>query len=772
MRKKNTGAMVDFLYCALNAGLLSGAVLLCFSGFFGIQDVTWKHGIVFFLSIVLFSFVRELKKRQQLYALSVGILIPISLFLSAGRERSLAWIQAEKYLVWIFLAAAVICFLQLLLERFFVLKAVISLALGGWLLYALLTERQTPRLGVIFAVLYGILVTAEGVRMTRKETKKEKSHAFILGITPFLLLYACLLCLMPAPETPYSWRWVKELYARAEEKVTMCIENLVNRNAEDMETAVSGFSEDAGLFSGVAAGDRRMMNIKVSGGKKMSLYLAGKVYDSFDGREWTSRNRGGERERLLDTVETGYALERYSDSAPDSDEADLYRNMQMEAEYRFFHTDYLLAPSKTWETAGKEKRAICHPDGADLVFDKKAGYGTEYQVRFCQINMDEEKLRDFLLSELREDESAWKRTMKEYPDETIAPGDLFAYAESVRELYLKETEISPGVKEWLSAVTKDAASDVEKLCRIEKALADMEYNTKPGKLPETVTDEESFLTYFLLEKREGYCAYFATAFVLLARAEGFPARYVQGFCVPIENGKETAVYSDMAHAWPEVYIDGKGWIPFEPTPGYGEKRYQSWEENAGIKYSFVNAKEEASQEEISAETEAPCELSGENMEEEKGQSRWLLYIVRIVLLLSAAGILAFAADRIGERHREKGRRIDEKFRIAVLLNLQILSMLGYEREKSETYHELAERIKRGAAGGEEMPVSFIETYERALYGTLEVGEQELEECFRQRERLLETLKKEKGNRYFLCRAKLYLMRDLPFVFANPVDHAP
>ena len=57
-----------------------------------------------------------------------------------------------------------------------------------------------------------------------------------------------------------------------------------------------------------------------------------------------------------------------------------------------------------------------------------------------------------------------------------------------------------------------------------------------------------------------------------------------------------------------------------------------------------------------------------------------------------------------------------------------------------------------------MPVAFIETYEEALYGTLEIGQQELTECFRQRERLLEMLKKIKGKGYFLCKAKLYFMR--------------
>lgn len=752
--KKNTDVITDFVYRLLNAGILSGAVILCFFSFFGIQDVTWKHGMVSSLPIVLFFLVMELDKRQKIYVLLPGLLIFIWLFVSFGKEKCLAWILAEKYLVWIFLMVVIICFFQLLTERYFFLKAVSSFVLGGWLLYVLFTKQQVPKLGVVFAVSYGVLVMVEGVRITRKKTKNEKAHVFILRVMPFLLLYFCLLWLMPTPETPYSWQWVKDLYLSAEEMVTMCMENLLNINKEDLDMVTSGFSEDAGLFSGIRTDDRQMMKLKVRGGKNLSFYLTGKVYDSFDGRQWKSLNDSSGQERLLDTMETVYALERYVEKS----DGYYYKNIQMEVEYQHFHTDYLLAPSKTWEIKGNEKRVSYHQNGADFVFDKKAGYGTEYLLKFCQMNMDREKMGDFLQSDLRENEDAWKETVKEYAQEKIALEELYAYRESVREQYLKETAISPEVEEWLSGVTKDAATDVQKLYCIEKALADMEYNINPGKLPETVTDEESFLTYFLLEKREGYCSYFATAFVLLARTQGFPARYVQGFCIPAGNGTEATVFSDMAHAWPEVYLEGKGWIPFEPTPGYDEKRYSVLEENTGIKYNFVNAKEEIAQEDVSAEMESLDKLSVENMEKPKKKSVWLLYAGRIGLFIFAMGILAFAADRIDEKHREKGRSLNEKFRIAVLQNLQILSMLGYEREESETCHELTERIRHGAAGEEEMPVSFIEIYERNLYGKLEIGEEELEECFRQKERLLETLKKNKGNRYLLCRVKLYIMR--------------
>lgn len=769
--KKNTSVFTDFLYRLTSAGILSGAVILCFSGFFGIIDVTWKHGIVLFLSVVLFSFIMELKRRQQIYVLSVGIAAPFLLVASVGRERcGLAW---RKFLdlpmgkgenladdrifielMWICAVSISVCLLQLLLESYFCLKIVAVLTFFGWLLSTLWGKWQVPKTGIVFFVLYGAIAVAQGIRLGRKKTENGSEWAFILWIMPFMVLYFGILCLMPAPENPYGWQWAKDIYQRAEEKVTMYLENLANGKREDMDNAVSGFSEEAGLLSGVKTENNNLMKIEVPGGKNLSFYLTGKIYDTFDGREWKSTNRDSRKERLLDTAETVYALERYADS----DDEDFYRIMRMEVEYQFFHSGYLLAPSKTWEAEGKKKRFNYTQEGADFVLGKKAGYGTKYRLKFCQLNMDPEQMQDFLLCDLTEDERAWKRALEEYSGEKITPLDLSAYRESVKMQYSEMPGISSETKEWLFRITEAAETDVEKMYCIESALADMEYNINPGKLPEQVTDEESFLDYFLLEKREGYCVYFATAFVLLARAEGFPARYVQGFCVPAGNGTEIAVRSGMAHAWPEVYIEGKGWIPFEPTPGYDEKRYAVRKENTLIKHNYVNDKEQMWEEDESSETEALDVLPEDNMRKPKELSRWALYAGRIALFVIASGILAFAADRVGEKHREKRRSLSEKYRIAVLQNLQMLSMLGYERQQSETYHELAERIRHGIADEQEMPVAFIETYERALYGTMEIGQQELAECFRQRERLLEMLKKNKGKRYLFCRIKLYIMR--------------
>ncbi len=768
--KKNTNVVSDFLYRLLNAGILSGVVILCFSDFLGISDVTWKHVIVLLLSIVLFSFVKGLNKKLQIYVWLLGILLLISLFISVGREKFLLFVQRVLYLpfgkdegiiegriyaelILIFLAAIIICFLQLLLEKYFFLKAISALAVGGWLLYALFGKQQVHKAGVAFAILYGVLIIIEWVQNASQKTKSENSRYFILWLMPFLILYIGLLSLTPAPDVPYSWQWAKDIYQSAEEKMTMYMENLVNGKKEDLDGAVSGFSEESGLFSNVRTDSKQLMKIKVRNGKNLSLYLTGKVYDSFDGHEWNSLNQGNGQERLFDVLETVYALERYAENSSGYD----YKKIYMEVKYQFFHTGYLLAPSKTWEAEGKDRKMKYHQEGANLVFDSKEGYGTEYLAGFCQLSMDQEKTCDFLQCDLKEEETVWKETVKEYAKENIELEELDAYRENIRAQYLKQMEISPEVEKWLADITAAAETDVEKLYCIEDALAGMGYNTNPGKLPETVTDAYSFLNYFLLEKREGYCVHFATAFVLLAQAEGFPARYVQGFCIPVGNEKETAVSSGMAHAWPEVYIEGKGWIPFEPTPGYGAKRYVTEAKNTDEKIFLLNLEEQAIGEELFPKEEAVNKFPEKHAANREKQNIWISYAGKFVLLIFVTGILAFAVNWFNEKNREKRRTLSEKYRIAVLQNLQILDMLGYKREQSETYHELAERIRYDAAE-QEVPTAFIETYESALYGTLETSKQELEACFRQKERLLEILKKSKGKKYLLCRVRLYIIR--------------
>ncbi len=73
--------------------------------------------------------------------------------------------------------------------------------------------------------------------------------------------------------------------------------------------------------------------------------------------------------------------------------------------------------------------------------------------------------------------------------------------------------------------------------------------------------------YFLFDLKRGYCDYYATTMVVLARATGLPARLVVGYA----NGAydferaEYVVTENYAHSWVEVYFANIGWVEFEPT---------------------------------------------------------------------------------------------------------------------------------------------------------------------------------------------------------------
>lgn len=74
------------------------------------------------------------------------------------------------------------------------------------------------------------------------------------------------------------------------------------------------------------------------------------------------------------------------------------------------------------------------------------------------------------------------------------------------------------------------------------------------------------LAWFLLTSQEGFCNYYASAEVLMLRSLGIPARMAVGYSDGQQQGATgRVVRSRNAHAWPEVYFPGIGWVEFEPT---------------------------------------------------------------------------------------------------------------------------------------------------------------------------------------------------------------
>lgn len=81
------------------------------------------------------------------------------------------------------------------------------------------------------------------------------------------------------------------------------------------------------------------------------------------------------------------------------------------------------------------------------------------------------------------------------------------------------------------------------------------------------------LVGFVTRAREGYCQQFAGTMALMLRMLGIPARIAAGFTngsFDERDGPRWTVTDLDAHAWVEVWFDGWGWLPFDPTPGRGQ----------------------------------------------------------------------------------------------------------------------------------------------------------------------------------------------------------
>jgi transglutaminase-like putative cysteine protease len=92
------------------------------------------------------------------------------------------------------------------------------------------------------------------------------------------------------------------------------------------------------------------------------------------------------------------------------------------------------------------------------------------------------------------------------------------------------------------------------------------YNTKPP--------AQDPVDWFLFDHKIGTCGNFSSAFVVLARSIGLPARVVSGWVVSA-TAEQQVVYADQAHQWAEVAFANLGWITFEATaPGGAPSRVE------------------------------------------------------------------------------------------------------------------------------------------------------------------------------------------------------
>ena len=188
---------------------------------------------------------------------------------------------------------------------------------------------------------------------------------------------------------------------------------------------------------------------------------------------------------------------------------------------------------------------------------------------------------------------------------------------------------------------------------------------------------------FLFRSRRGYCEHFATAFVLLLRSIGIPARAVGGFRGGDFNpyGKFYTVRERDAHLWAEVYVPDRGWLRFDPTP---TRRVAS---GKGPIFALASLVELLS-------FEWSRYFLSYSMEEQlhlfvKALLKWK-YIFLFSLFLVFA--LRFAFKYRKKRRRSGSRRLGHVSRMYLEI-LEGLSRKGFVRKPGETPLQFARRLQ-------------------------------------------------------------------------------
>jgi protein-glutamine gamma-glutamyltransferase len=144
------------------------------------------------------------------------------------------------------------------------------------------------------------------------------------------------------------------------------------------------------------------------------------------------------------------------------------------------------------------------------------------------------------------------------------------YPDEIRDLYLQVPQLDPRIKKLAEKIVEKSHNDYDRAANIELYL-----KTHYGyTLDLTGRQTDDPLAYFLFDRREGHCEYFAAAMTVMLRDLGIPARYVGGFLPGEYNdlGGDYIIRASDAHAWVEAYFPGYGWITFDPTPAGDGKR--------------------------------------------------------------------------------------------------------------------------------------------------------------------------------------------------------
>jgi hypothetical protein len=671
--------------------------------------------IVMMMSLGICLFLKYFDNRMKYLVPGMLVAAGTGIVLIHKREERQTFLLEHSWILWMVLLAAACYLVCRLITQYIWVRRAFATVLAAMLIVMMVRGSTGSKVFVAAAFLPLLSAIVEEIQLYWNKSGYTEHKGHLVSVSPFVLAVCIAVFLLPSSDRPYDWGFVKKICEGAVEAARWTAD-LIHLGDEDYG-AVIGFSDESGFSDSLKRDVEEMLTVRFEGEAPEVLYLTGKTFDTFDGREWTTSYTKENNDRMQDTLETLEAVKKY-----DPEHLEEYiKRTDMGIEYLEFRTRYVFAPLKPIPGTVRPDKPGYTQKGGDLISKKRLTHGSAYSLSYYRMNQDKEGFRELILSV--------KPSMTEKDIE---------YRRRQYSCYLPETEISDRMKAYLEKEMKGCESDLDRLKKLESILGSFTYSTEGGGLPESVKDPAAYLDHLFFESRQGYCSHFATAFVLLARSMGIPARYAQGFRIANPGTGRTIITSDMAHAWPEAYIDGLGWISFEPTPGM--KLTSSWEASSEKEESVHEIYDHKPEELTGDEEDGSKEGDGENGILVKGRAAVLPVILCLVFL-----VIYIMVYRIVSARRYKRLPVAKQFDAVCAGNMRILRALGYVMGDTQTLEEFGKMVSSEVP---EENLEYIACMEKTRYGDQEADSEMLTVATENEAALMELLRQKKGRWYY------------------------
>jgi transglutaminase-like putative cysteine protease len=219
-------------------------------------------------------------------------------------------------------------------------------------------------------------------------------------------------------------------------------------------------------------------------------------------------------------------------------------------------------------------------------------------------------------------------------------------AEQLRPYLALPAEMPPLIGQTALAVTAAQPTPLARAQALQDYFlsGDFAYSTS-APVDQGFDGDSAAVVARFLEVKEGYCVHFAAAMALMAREVGLPSRIALGYLPGTRvswDGKEAtfSVRANQLHSWPEVFVEGVGWLAFEPTVSrYGEAGGQptaTAAEEVPTEAAAPTAQPTAAASDEPSEEAAP--ESGTGVAAARSQAPWPVPLAALAVFLAPAGL--------------------------------------------------------------------------------------------------------------------------------------